>query len=210
MSTDAPFDVAGELWLRVLQRAMARASHDVKDAINGVSVNLEVIRSRAARPDTPASAVANFGEAAGHQLDRLTSLIEAVLALGRAEREPADVVVTLRRVITLCGASSAANDALVRLDEVPETGATVTRVHGTVVRLALLAPLLDVVSATSRTERASAVSCFVGGSETAVEVRIAATGRRAAVPEGAAEALRAAGVSWSDAGQDLTLAFPRA
>src|SRR6478609_6711739 len=100
----APEDV-GALWLATLQRAMGRASHDVKDALNSVSVNLEVIRSRAARPDTPASAVATFGESAGHQLERLTSLIEAVLALGRAERTPVDVGVTLRRVVTLCGAS---------------------------------------------------------------------------------------------------------
>ncbi len=92
--TSAPEDV-GSLWLATLQRAMARASHDVKDALNGVSVNLEVIRSRAARPDTPASAVATFGESAGHQLERLTSLLEAVLSLGRADRTPVDVGATL-------------------------------------------------------------------------------------------------------------------
>ena len=39
------------LWLAVVQRLMGRASHDVKDSLNGVAVNLEVIRSRAARPD---------------------------------------------------------------------------------------------------------------------------------------------------------------
>src|SRR3954471_4162858 len=87
------------LWLATLQRALGRASHDVKDSLNGVSVNLEVVRSRAARPDAPASAVAPFAEAAGQQLDRLTTLIEAVLALGRSERDPADVALTLRRVV---------------------------------------------------------------------------------------------------------------
>src|SRR4030088_2224818 len=89
---------AGVLWLATLQRALARASHDVKDALNGVSVNMEVIRSRALRPDAPASSVVQFAEAAGQQLERLTTLIEAVLALGRAEREPADVGVVLRRI----------------------------------------------------------------------------------------------------------------
>ena len=37
MTPTASTDVVNGLWLEVLQRAMARASHDVKDAINGVS-----------------------------------------------------------------------------------------------------------------------------------------------------------------------------
>src|SRR3954453_18710531 len=106
----APVD-AGALWLAVLQHALARASHDVKDALNGVSVNLEGVGSRAARPDAPASAVAPFAEAAAQQLDRLSSLLDAVLALGRAERGPADVAITLRRVAVVCGASNAAPDS---------------------------------------------------------------------------------------------------
>src|SRR5215207_3621711 len=97
---------AGVLWLAALQRALGRASHDVKDALNGVSVNVEVIRGRAAKAGAPASAVGQFADAAAQQLERLTSLIEAVLALGRPEREPADVVATLRRVAALCSASA--------------------------------------------------------------------------------------------------------
>jgi signal transduction histidine kinase len=99
MPQGAAAEEAGLLWLATLQRALGRASHDIKDSLNGVSVNLEVIRSRAARPDAPASAVAQFAEAAGHQLERLTSLIEAVLALGRPERDPADVARTQRRIV---------------------------------------------------------------------------------------------------------------
>src|SRR5215212_12209304 len=103
----------GVLWSAALQRALARAAHDVKDALNGVSVNLEVIRSRAARAEAPASAVAPFADAATHQLERLTALLEAVLALGRSEREPADVGITLRRIAALCSASSTAADGQV-------------------------------------------------------------------------------------------------
>src|SRR3977135_4045839 len=89
------------LWLLTLQRVIGRASHDVKDALNGVSVNLEVIRSRSLRPEVSVSALTPFNAAAGLQLDRLTNLIEAVLALSRPERSPADVGLTLRRVATL-------------------------------------------------------------------------------------------------------------
>src|SRR5450631_2998912 len=106
----APEDV-GALWLVTLQRAIGRASHDVKDALNGVSVNLEVIRSRSMRPDTPASAVTKFGDAAAQQLERLTTLIEAILALSKADRADADVGITLRRLTAVCGASSSMADA---------------------------------------------------------------------------------------------------
>ena len=74
MSTSAATADAGVLWLAALQRALDRAAHDVKDALNGVSVNLEVVRSRASRADAAASAVAPFADAAAHQLDRLTAL----------------------------------------------------------------------------------------------------------------------------------------
>ena len=205
-------DESALLWLATLQRALARASHDVKDSLNGVSVNLEVIRSRAARPEVPATAVAQFADAAGQQLDRLTTLIEAVLALGRPERDPADVSLTLQRVVTLCSASASSADAAVELREADDFpgGSTVTRVRGEVLRLALMAPLLDAVAGVDRSTRASAVQCTIGGSATHVLVTMGAHGRRTSVPESVADVLRAGGVSWTGQSQDLSLAFPRA
>jgi len=37
------------LWLDTLQRICTRAAHELKGALNGVSVNLEVVRSRSER-----------------------------------------------------------------------------------------------------------------------------------------------------------------
>jgi signal transduction histidine kinase len=209
-------DVAA-LWLGTLQRAIARASHDVKDALNGVSVNLEVIRGRAARPDTPAAAVAAFAEASAHQLDRLTNLIEAVLALGRAERQPADVVVTLRRLAALCGASTSAADADVLVEQ-GDVETAATSVPGDAVRLALAAPMLALVVGSDRGERATPVRCVVQAVDGGTAVTLSASGRRAVMPESVADAVRAAGVRWGEAGQgpaaggpnDLSLVFPRA
>ncbi|MEO8624737.1 MAG: hypothetical protein ABI625_26880 [bacterium] len=206
--TVAPEDV-GALWLQTLQRAIGRASHDVKDALNGVSVNLEVIRSRAARPDTHASAVMQFASAAGQQLDRLTTLIEAVLGLSRVSRSPADVAVTLRRVVTICGASASSADASVTLVEDGRMHSTETCVHEDVVRLALLAPLLDLITGTDRAHPLSEVTCTLAHADDAVQVVIAAGGRRGTIPEGIAALLRGAGVRWTE-GDDLSLAFPRA
>src|SRR4051794_11603277 len=169
---------AGVLWLAALQRALGRAAHDVKDALNGVSVNLEVVRSRAARADAPASAVAPFANAAAQQLDRLTALLDAVLALGRSEREPADVGITLRRVATLCSASSAATDARVVVRDVAADART--RVPGDVVRLALAAPLLEAVVG-RRDEPRGHVDCDLASEADAIVVRLHA-GRPVPMP----------------------------
>jgi light-regulated signal transduction histidine kinase (bacteriophytochrome) len=203
----APAD-ASVLWLAALQRALARASHDVKDALNGVSVNLEVVRSRAARPDAPASAVASFADAAAQQLERLTSLLDTVLALGRAERDPVDVGITLRRVAALCGASSAAADSGVSV-HVSTDGVAHTRVVGDAVRLALAAPLLDAVVGTTGGARATDVACDLTGEPDALVVRMHAD-RAIRMPADVAETLRAAGVRWTEASNDLSLVFPRA
>jgi hypothetical protein len=205
------------LWLATLQRAVGRASHDVKDALNGVSVNLEVVRGRAAKPDAPASAVAPFADAAGQQLERLTSLLEAVLALGRAEREPVDVAVTLRRVATLCSASSSSADAEV-LVELGNVESALTTVRGDAVRLALTAPLLQLVPGDDRMPRRAPVRCRVSEGAGVTVVTIVAEGRRGTMPEAVADAVRAAGVRWSEGEQakgagrtgDLSLVFPRA
>lgn len=206
--TSASEDLAS-LWLLTLQRAVGRASHDVKDALNGVSVNLEVIRSRSARPEVPAAAVAKFGEAAAQQLERLTTLMDAVLALTRADRSPADVALTLRRVVVVCGASASSADAVVSFVDDAGAGAAHTRVHGDVVRLALMAPLLDVVTGVNRTPQLSPVTCTMDMDEASVHVVISADGRCAAIPEALMDVLRGAGVRWTD-GERLSLAFPRA
>ncbi len=202
------------LWLATLQRALGRASHDVKDALNGVAVNLEVIRSRAARPDVLAGAVAPFADAAGHQLDRLITLLEAVLALGRVEREPVEVGVIVRRIATLCGASSSSADANVVV-ELGEVETARTSVRGDAVRLAVAAPLLALVAGEPGTAQATTVRCVVRGVAAGTEVRLVAAGRRALMPDAVAEVVRAAGVEWAEVVQDdaagtggLSLVFP--
>ena len=91
------------LWLATLQRLVGRAAHEVKNSLNGVAVNLEVVRSRAARPGTGAEAVARFAESAGEQFDRLTAQTEALLWLAREPREPCDVAVVAASLHALLG-----------------------------------------------------------------------------------------------------------
>jgi signal transduction histidine kinase len=207
MSTSAAPADAGVLWLAALQRALDRAAHDVKDALNGVSVNLEVVRSRASRADAAASAVAPFADAAAHQLERLTALLDAVLALGRRERGPVDVGITLRRVAAVCSASNAASDARVTVREALVSDAR-TGVPSEAVRLALTAPLLDAV-ASRRGESRDPVVCELTGDGDALVVRVLAD-RAVTMPADAAEALRALGVRWTESANELSIVFPRA
>lgn len=195
------------LWLAMVQRLMGRASHDVKDALNGVAVNLEVIRSRAEREGTPASAVASFAGAAGQQLERLTSLLEALLAVARPERDPVDVGVALRRVATLC-AASAATGARIEVNGGSEDA--VTGLPGEVVRLALAAPMLDAVN---HGGDGATVLCALRVEPTEVHVRMGTDGGRVEMPAAVADVLRDAGIRWMSEGHDssvLSLAFPRA
>jgi signal transduction histidine kinase len=73
-SADAP-DVAREI--------LRRAGHELRNALSGVSVNLEVVRSRTAR-DGGAGDVKSFAERAASQISEASALADGVLALTRA------------------------------------------------------------------------------------------------------------------------------
>ena len=64
------------LWLRTLQTVVDRAAHEIKDALNGVSLNIEVVRSRSRRADVAAADLAEFATAAGSQFETLVERTE--------------------------------------------------------------------------------------------------------------------------------------
>jgi signal transduction histidine kinase len=197
------------LWLAMVQRLMGRAAHDVRDSLNGVAVNLEVVRSRAARDGAPASVVAPYADAAGQQLERLTSLLDALLAVARPERDPVNVGVALHRVATLCAASTSADDATVVVQDDPPDDA-ITRLPGEVVRLALSAPLLQAVRGDGHPATPVRCAMRVAGAE--VHVTMSADGRRVTMPAEVADVVRQGGVRWTDGEPEtgaLSLVFPR-
>ena len=91
------------LWAEALQQVIGLAAHEVKDALNGVSLNLEVMRSRVAAGRGDANSLESFATAASDQLETLTARIEAVLFLSRPHRgdAPADVAITLKQLAVL-------------------------------------------------------------------------------------------------------------
>jgi hypothetical protein len=75
----------------------AYVAHDLRNALNAVAVNLEVVRGRSAR-GAEGSAIAPFAATASAQLEVALSATEALLGFARAEPEPADVGVIVERL----------------------------------------------------------------------------------------------------------------
>jgi hypothetical protein len=136
------------LWLATLHRIFGRAAHEVKGALNGVSVNLEVVRSRSEKPDAPASAVRQYAASASGQLDGVIEMSEALLALGRPVREPVEIALMVRRFDALLGPTAKADSRCLEIDGSLET-IGLTSANGSVVRLSIGATLLAAIEAST-------------------------------------------------------------
>ncbi len=203
----APSAELGALWASLLQTAVGRASHEVKDALNGVSVNVEVIRGRTSREGVAASALAPFADAASQQIDRLVLLIEAVLGLSRMERTPVDIGLLVGRAAVLLSAAPTAGAATVaaRID----ADATVSALaDGTAARVAVFAPLLQYLSAEGQGGAPADLHCVVTNDDAYVRVVIEG-GAPVVMPHEAIAALSDSRITWSASPTALAIAFPR-
>lgn len=144
---------AAAAWLARLYELGRPATHEVRNALNGLAVNLEVVRSRAARPDAPAASVARFADAAVEQLDHLASLAEALLSFIRPVPEPVDVALLVGRLGVLLGAIARGDGGTVTVSLARSDVSYVTGAPGDAVRLAITAMLLTAF------DRAGALSC---------------------------------------------------
>ena len=138
-----------ELWLETLNQICSRAAHDLKGALNGVSVNLEVVRSRSAKPVLQSSEVSRYAGAATQQLSQVIDMTEAVLAFGRRPPEPFPLAPVLRRITVLLRPGLETTGRTLELVEpLPDLGTT--PVSGTAVRLAVGAALLETTETSAR------------------------------------------------------------
>ena len=133
-----------KLWLAALQEVVGRAAHEVKDALNGVHLNLEALRSRSARPGASMKDLANFATNAADQLESLSARTESLLFLTRSHRSasgPADVAVTLKHLATLLVPATRADGGTLVVEGYQRLAPTVASAQA--VRLALAAALLE-------------------------------------------------------------------
>jgi signal transduction histidine kinase len=69
--------------LEIVGEIIRRAGHEIRNALSGVAVNVEVVRSRVAREGAATDEVASFAERAGAQIGEATALTNGLLALVR-------------------------------------------------------------------------------------------------------------------------------
>jgi signal transduction histidine kinase len=103
------------LWLETLGALCSRAAHELKGALNGVVVNVEVVRSRSGRPDVTGASLQQYAQSASGQLDAVISMTEAMLSLARPARRPLGVGQAVRDVEALIGTAARADDKRVEL-----------------------------------------------------------------------------------------------
>ncbi len=209
-------------WLACYERLAAAAAHEVHNALNGVGMNLEVVRLRA-RPGADAERAAPFAAAAAEEYEVTVALVRALLALGRAPAggeaaAGADVASALGHAAALFGPVLRHRGLTLRVDG-PAAGAR-TAAPPRAARLAVCAALEAAAGAARGAARGAAAGGApeggAGGEPDGVvgcNLRVGAAAVLAvtpgALPDAATrEALADAGVRLDLAPEGLRVAFP--
>jgi signal transduction histidine kinase len=187
------------LWLRCQQRLAAHVAHDLKGALNGVSVNLEVVRGRAEDPNTHVSAVRRYAEAASDQLGIVIKMSTALLSIGRSVRGSAEVSSIMRQIVALLEDTLRSDGANMEL--VIEGGvAGTTSAPPSAVRLALAEPLMS--AAAQKRDISVRIRAMT---EPVVEIRSEATFE---IFPDVGKALADAGIAVKTDGHGISIVFP--
>ena len=127
--------------MSALGRLAGRSAHELKNPLNGLALNLEVVRSRIARAGTEPSTLAPYAAAAASELERTIPLVDALLTLARPLPHPIDLRTAVQPLVVLYGAIAVAAGGSLRIDYDAEQ--MFVKADGDAVR-ALLAEALDV------------------------------------------------------------------
>ena len=193
------------LWLDALYRLVGRSAHELKGALNGVSVNQEVIRSRAEKPNMTAASLSSFATAAADQLDMVMSLTDALLGLTRKGQDPIDVGVEVRRIAILLGAAARSDGKQLSLDDAAALSALgATSAPVSAVRLAICESLLAAVEANTN------VHCTAIADPRTPVIRIESTdGNAMTVESEIVIAAAEAGIAIRAEPSAVSISFPR-
>ena len=142
------------LWLTAHQEIADRAAHELRNSLNAVAVNLEVVRSRLQRKSPDLAAIAPFAQTASDAMDGLSTLSEAFLTLARPPRQPADVGGKLRTLFTLLEPVARRTDDEIRFLP-PPAGDGITDAPSDVTRLVLAATVLEAL------KKPASVKCVI-------------------------------------------------
>ena len=192
-------------WLDALQRLASRSAHELRGALNGVSVNVEVVRSRAAKASASAAALEPFADAASAQLDDVIELTEALLGLTRPAPEPVAIATETKRIVTLLAAAARADNRRLHLEDVTSLNSLgVTSAPGSAVRVALCECLLAAVHASTTTK------CTAVVDTTASTIRITASdGGPISLPSDLVVVSAESGIDIQIEASAISISFPR-
>ncbi|MGH7619429.1 MAG: hypothetical protein ACREPM_19605 [Gemmatimonadaceae bacterium] len=188
------------LWLATLQAIGGRAAHEVRGALNAVSVNLEVARSRSEKIGVSASTLTPFATTAAAQLENVIAMTEALMALVRSARGPIDLGADVGRVAGLVAPSARALGRSIELDH-SIGGLGTTSASSSSARLAIGHCLLAAVDASTD------VRCVAGPGERCLRVEHRAAG--VGVDGDVVAALSAAGIRVETEASAIVITFPR-
>lgn len=189
------------VWLDVLQQVAGRSAHEIKGALNGVALSLEVVRSRTAGGKK--GDVADFATAAADHLELLTARVEALLYLARDPRPPApaDLGIILRHLAALLEPTARADGGALAVEGLGEPAVTSAPVAAS--RLALAAGLLALIK-----EGGSGSCRLTGGAEPVVRFSHQSATACSLGPEVTAT-VAADGIRVQETDGVLTLVFPK-
>ena len=189
-------------WLLALHEVVGRAAHEVKDALNGVALNLEVLRSRLSSGKGDPASHSSFASAASEQFETLTTRTEALLDLARPPKGngPADVAVTLKQLAVLLVPAAKADRMTLTVEGYDVS--MPTSASCTAVRLALASGLLALI------KEGGVGGCrLAAGSETVVRFSHESA-RIGDLDPALASALGTENIRVSRSDKDLLIAFP--
>jgi len=111
-----PGNQSAALWAGTLQALASVVAHDLRNALNAVAVNLEVVRSRSGR-GAEASAIAPFAATAATNFETAAGAAEALLAFVRPEPGRVDIAAVVARLARLFAVRAGAGLQVVDLSD---------------------------------------------------------------------------------------------
>ncbi len=200
--TERPEVTPTSLWLELSQEIANRVGHEIKNALNGVAVNLEVVRSRAQREGVALAAIVPYALSASTQFEEVSRLTDALLALARPVHRPLDVAAAIECQTQLLGAVAARANGAVRLERTGDVATT--SADGDAARAVMAAALLGAL------DRFGSIRCVL---EAGGVVRITSEagprkGSRSLLSAPALRVAKQAGIRVESTSQHIILSFP--
>lgn len=208
----------GMLWLTTQQVIAARVAHEIKNTLNGVAVNVEVVRSRLARAasgssgsgpayGTQGQGSVSFAETASREFERVSAQTEALIALVRPVRRPADVALVAAQLAVLLGLAAQRDGGQLVVEGTDDGGAR-TSMDGEAVRLTIAQAMLAALPEGAAHDVRCVVTTAPGDGPRLTMTR-AGSGEPIALPDEVARVAGAAGIRLpADERAELTLQFP--